>query len=209
MEEKEKRGENLNFASFKVTRRGFLKGIGTGAISTAVTGIPVLVPSEAEGARIVKGVREAMVRLNVNGVDYRLKVKSHWTLLDVLRKKLGFTGTKKFCDRGSCGACTVIMEGKAIYACSRLAIEADNKKIVTVEGLADGENPHPIQQAFMENDGFQCGYCTPGFIMATKAILDKNPHPDEAEIKEGLAGNICRCSAYPKIIQSVLALAKR
>ena len=152
---------------------------------------------------------KAWIQLTVNDKTHRLKVKSHWTLLDVLRKEIGLTGTKKFCDRGSCGACTVIMDGKAVYACSRLAIEADNKKIVTIEGLLKRGKLHPIQEAFMEHDGLQCGFCTSGQIMSVKALLDKNPRPTQDEIKEGLAGNICRCSAYPKILKSAMAAAQR
>ena len=194
---KEQRGLN-------VSRRGFLKGLGTGAVSMAVTGVPVIPIPEAEAA-VPTGTKEAVIQLQVNKRTYRLKVKSHWTLLEVLRKELGLTGAKKLCDRGSCGACTVIMEGKPIYACSRLAIEADNKSITTIEGLSEGDNLHPIQEAFIKNDGFQCGFCTSGAIMSVKALVDKNPRPSSTEMKESLAGNICRCSAYPKILESALA----
>jgi aerobic-type carbon monoxide dehydrogenase small subunit (CoxS/CutS family) len=138
-----------------------------------------------------------------------VKVKSHWTLLEVLRRELGLTGAKRFCDRGSCGACTVIMEDMAIYACSRLAIEADGKKITTIEGLSDGEKLHPIQEAFVEHDGLQCGFCTSGQILSVKAFLDKNPRPSRAEMKEALSGNICRCSAYPKILESAMAASQK
>ncbi len=195
-------------SSLNVSRRGFLKGLGTGAVSVAVTGVPLIVPPEAEGA-VPAGAKEAIIRLHVNNRAYRLKVKSHWTLLEVLRKELGLTGAKRNCDRGSCGACTVIMEGKAIYACSRLAIEADNKQITTIEGLSEGENIHPIQEAFIQNDGLQCGFCTSGFIMSVKALADKNPRPSSAQMKEALAGNICRCSAYPKILASAMAATQK
>ena len=191
-----------------VSRRGFLKGLGTGAVSMAVTGVPVIPVTEAEAA-VPAGAKEALILLNVNKRAYRLKVKSNWTLLEVLRRELGLTGAKKFCDRGSCGACTVIMEGKPIYACSRLAIEADNKSITTIEGLSDGENLHPIQEAFIKNDGFQCGFCTSGAIMSVKALADKNPRPSSTEMKEALAGNLCRCSAYPKILESALAATQK
>ena len=191
-----------------VSRRGFLKGLGTGAVSVAVTGVPSIMAPEAEAA-LPAGVKEAIIQLNVNKRAYRLKVKSHWTLLEVLRKELGLTGAKKFCDRGSCGACTVIMDGKPIYACSRLAIEADNRSITTIEGLSDGENFHPIQEAFMQHDGFQCGFCTSGVILSVKALVDKNPRPSRVEMKEALAGNICRCSAYPKILESAMAATQK
>ena len=192
----------------KVSRRDFLKGMGTSAIAATIATSPLPSASQAEAA-LPSGVKEAVIQLNVNAKAYRMKVKSHWTLLDVLRKELGLTGAKKFCDRGSCGACTVIMEGKAVYACTRLAIEADNKKIVTIEGLSDGEKLHPIQEAFVKYDGFQCGFCTSGQIMSVKALLDVNPRPSVAEMKEALSGNICRCSAYPKILESAMAAAQK
>lgn len=202
-EEKTKGGNPLT-----ISRRTFLRGMGTTAIATSLTFSPLSLPSIADAAP-PPGIREAWIQLNVNDTSHRVKVKSHWTLLDVLRKEIGLTGTKKFCDRGSCGACTVVMNGKAIYACSRLAIEADNQKILTIEGLLQQGKLHPIQEAFLEHDGLQCGYCTPGQIMSVKALLDKTPSPTQEEIKEGLSGNLCRCSAYPKILQSAMAAAKR
>jgi aerobic-type carbon monoxide dehydrogenase small subunit (CoxS/CutS family) len=202
--ENKEKGEN----PLNISRRDFLKGMGTSAIATSITTSPISLPSSAEAAP-PPAVREAWIQLNVNEKTHRLKVKSHWTLLDVLRKEIGLTGTRKFCDRGSCGACTVIMDGKAVYACSRLAIEADNKKILTIEGLLRGGRLHPIQEAFLEHDGMQCGFCTSGQIMSVRALLDKNPRPTQEEIKEGLSGNICRCSAYPKILKSAIAAAQR
>ena len=203
---KENKGKVKN--PLNISRRDFLKGMGTSDIATSITTSPISLPSSAEAAP-PPAVREAWIQLNVNDKTHRLKVKSHWTLLEVLRKEIGLTGTRKFCDRGSCGACTVIMDGKAVYACSRLAIEADNKKILTIEGLIQGGKLHPIQEAFLEHDGMQCGFCTSGQIMSVKALLDKNPRPTQEEIKEGLSGNICRCSAYPKILKSALAAAQR
>jgi len=202
-EDKEK-GKN----PLDISRSDFLKGKGTSAIATSIATSPLALPSSADAAP-PPAVREAWIQLNVNDKTHRLKVKAHWTLLDVLRKELGVTGTKKFCDRGSCGACTVIMDGKAVYACSRLAIEADKKKILTIEGLLQGGKLHPIQEAFLEHDGMQCGFCTSGQIMSVKALLDKNPRPTQEDIKEGLSGNICRCSAYPKILKSAMAAAQR
>lgn len=208
LEKKPKEDKEKGKNPLSISRRDFLKGMGTSAIATSITISPLSLPSIAEAAS-PPAVREAWIQLNVNDKTHRLKVKSHWTLLDVLRKKIGLTGTKKFCDRGSCGACTVIMDGKAVYACSRLAIEADNKKIFTIEGLLRGGKLHPIQEAFLEHDGMQCGFCTSGQIMSVKALLDKNPRPTQEEIKEGLAGNICRCSAYPKILKSAMVAAQR
>jgi len=202
-EEKRKRESPI-----KVSRRDFLKGMGTSAIATTIAASSLPSASQAEAA-FPSGVKEAVILLDVNAKAYRLKVKSHWTLLDVLRRELGLTGAKKFCDRGSCGACTVIMEGKAVYACSRLAIEADGKRITTVEGLADGEKLHPIQEAFIQHDGMQCGFCTSGMIMSVKSLLDKNPRPTPGEMKDALSGNICRCSAYPKILESAMAASKK
>jgi len=191
-----------------ISRRSFLKGLGTTAISPSIA-IPAVSLAAAAEAPPPAAVGEAWIQLNVNDKTHRLKVKAHWTLLDVLRKELGLTGSKKFCDRGSCGACTVLMDGKAVYACSRLAIEADNKKVLTIEGLSQGGKLHPIQEAFLEHDGMQCGYCTSGQIMSVKALMDKNPRLTQDEIKEGLSGNVCRCSAYPKILKSAMAAAQR
>jgi xanthine dehydrogenase YagT iron-sulfur-binding subunit len=202
-EDKEK-GKN----PLTISRRTFLKGMGTTAIATSITISPLSLPSIADAAP-PPAVREAWIQLTVNDKTHRLKVKSHWTLLDVLRKEIGLTGTKKFCDRGSCGACTVVMDGRAVYACSRLAIEADNKQILTIEGLLQRGKLHPIQEAFLEHDGLQCGFCTPGQIMSVKALLDKTPRPTPEDIKEGLSGNVGRCSAYPKILKSAMAAAQR
>ena len=144
-----------------------------------------------------------LININVNGDNYELAVKPGTTLLDLLREDLKLTGTKKGCELGDCGACTVIMDGKAVNSCLVLAIEADGKKIETIEGLAKGEELHPIQQAFVEKGAIQCGYCTPGIIMRTKSILDKNPNPSEDQIKLELSGNLCRCTGYTKIIEAV------
>lgn len=148
------------------------------------------------------------VRLTVNGISYELNVKPWETLVDVLRNDLGLTGTKEGCGLGECGACTIIMEGKAVNSCLVLAAEADGKKITTIEGLADGDKLDPIQEAFVEQGGLQCGFCTPGMILSTKALLDENPNPSEEEIRRGIAGNLCRCTGYTKIIESIKAAAE-
>jgi aerobic-type carbon monoxide dehydrogenase small subunit (CoxS/CutS family) len=202
-EEKEDKGGSL-----KVSRRDFLKGIGISAVAAGVTTLPNPSLPKAEAA-VPAGLKEAAIQLNVNDKVYSLKVKSHWTLLDVLRRELGLTGTKKACNQGNCGACTVIVEGKVVYACSLLAIRMDGKKISTVEGLQDGDKLHPIQKAFSEHGGYQCGFCTSGQMMAAKALLDKNPKPTPDEVRSALAGNLCRCAAYPKIIESVLGAAAK
>ena len=190
------------------SRRDFLKGMG---VSTAAAAVASTLTPELEGqaAPLVKGIREGVVQLEVNGKRYRVAVKSHWTLLDVLRRELSLTGTKKTCDRASCGACTVLVEGKPVYACTMLALEADGRKIETIEGLSEGDKLHPIQETFIREDAYQCGFCTPGMVMSTKALLDVNPRASLAEIKEALSGNICRCAAYPKITKAVLSLAQR
>jgi aerobic carbon-monoxide dehydrogenase small subunit len=149
------------------------------------------------------------IYFNVNGKAYELQVKPSATLLEVIREELGLTGVKEGCGVGECGACTVIMDGQAVNACLVLAAEADGKRITTIEGLADGEKLHPIQEAFAEVGGLQCGFCTPGMILSTKALLDKNANPSDEEIRKGLEGNFCRCTGYTKIIESVKAAAER
>jgi len=144
-----------------------------------------------------------IIRINVNNNDYELAIKPGTTLLELLREELKLTGTKRGCDMGDCGACTIILDGKAVNSCIMLALEADGKKIITIEGLADGEKLHPLQQAFVEKGAIQCGFCTPGIIMRTKALLDENPNPTEEEIKHALSGNLCRCTGYTKIIEAV------
>jgi carbon-monoxide dehydrogenase small subunit len=147
------------------------------------------------------------VKLTVNGKVYEIDVQPQDTLLDVIREKLGLTGTKEGCGLGECGACTVIMNGKTVNSCLVLAIEADDKQITTIEGLAQGEKLHPIQQAFIDQGGLQCGFCTPGMIISAKALLDENPNPSEDEIRRGIAGNFCRCTGYTKIIKSIKTAA--
>jgi aerobic carbon-monoxide dehydrogenase small subunit len=149
------------------------------------------------------------ISLFVNDKPYEVRVKPWATLLDVIRDELGLTGTKEGCGVGECGACTVIMEGKAVNACLILAAEANGKHITTIEGLADGDVLHPIQQAFLEVGGLQCGFCTPGMILSTKVLLDKNENPSDAEIRKGLEGNFCRCTGYTKIIESVKVAAHK
>jgi len=147
------------------------------------------------------------IHLKVNGVDYDLEVKPWATLLEVLREQLNLTGTKEGCGVGECGACTVLMDDSTVNACLVLAVEANGRRITTIEGLADQERLHPIQEAFIEMGGMQCGFCTPGMILSAKALLDKNRNPSEKEIRKALEGNFCRCTGYTKIIASVQAAA--
>ena len=149
------------------------------------------------------------IKMTVNGKIHELQVKPWATLLEILRDELGLTGTKEGCGLGECGACTVIMNGKTVNSCLVLAPEADEKEIITIEGLAQGDKLHPIQEAFMEQGGLQCGFCTPGIILSTKALLDENPKPTDEEIRRGIAGNFCRCTGYTKIFESVKAAAQK
>ena len=145
----------------------------------------------------------AQIELDVNGEVSTVDVPHHWTLLWVLRESLQLTGAKRGCDRGECGACTVLLDGNPVYACQMLALQAVGRTITTVEALGDSDNLHPVQQAFLDNDGGQCGYCTPGFLLSAKALLDETPDPTEEEIRQALSGNLCRCNAYGRIIESV------
>ena len=147
-----------------------------------------------------------LITLTVNGEDYLLKVDPDWTLAFVLRNKLGLTATKEGCSIGQCGTCTVIADGEAVYSCLMLAIEAEGKDIQTLEGISDEITLHPIQQSFVDHQAMQCGYCTPGFIMAAKALLDKNSSPTRDEVREALSGHICICGANKKIMEAVLAV---
>ena len=149
------------------------------------------------------------ISITVNGTLYALSVKPWATLLEVIREDLGFTGTKEGCGVGECGACTVIMNGRTVNACLVLAPEADGKEITTIEGLADGEKLDPVQEAFMEKGGMQCGFCTPGMIMSTKALLSEKPEPTDQEIRKGLEGNFCRCTGYTKIFESVKEASRK
>ena len=152
---------------------------------------------------------DMLIRLEVNGQTHELTIPSHRTLLDVLREELDLTGSKRGCDRGECGSCTVLLNGKPVYACITLAAQVRGRSVVTVEGLANDGQLDPVQQAFLDEDGGQCGYCTPGFLMSARALLDANPRPSDAEIREALSGNLCRCNAYGRILQSVRAAAER
>ena len=147
--------------------------------------------------------------LTVNGSVLKADVAHHWTLLRLLREVLDLTGAKVGCDRGECGACTVVVDGQPVYACQMLALQARGKEVVTVEGLAGEDALHPVQQAFLEEDSGQCGYCTPGFVMAAYALLLRNASPTEGEIREALAGNLCRCNAYGRIMEGVKAAAEK
>lgn len=148
------------------------------------------------------------VTLTVNGSDHHLQLEPRHTLLDTLRDDLQLTGTKKVCDMGDCGACTVLSDDVAVYSCLTLAVDCDGRHITTIEGLARGAQLDPIQQAFVDHDAFQCGFCTPGQIMSVKGLLNANPEPSEDEVRRALSGNLCRCGAYMHIVQAGLAAAR-
>jgi carbon-monoxide dehydrogenase small subunit len=149
------------------------------------------------------------IQMNVNGETYKVEVNPHETLLDVIREKVGLTGTKKGCDTGQCGACTVIMNGKAVNACLVLAVESHGKEILTVEGLARDGHLHPLQEAFVQEGAVQCGFCSPGMLLTAKALLEENPQPTEREVKEAIAGNLCRCTGYVKIVKAILTASEK
>jgi xanthine dehydrogenase YagT iron-sulfur-binding subunit len=189
------------------SRRSFLQGmgIGSGAVATLPTGLLV---EERAAAAPVAGPGAVPITLRINGKTHNLNLEPRVSLLDALRNHLDITGAKKVCDRATCGACTVIMAGRPVYSCSVLAIEAQGKDIQTIEGLSSNGKLHPVSAAFVENDAQQCGFCTPGFVMAVKAFLDRNPSPTMEQVKRGLGGNLCRCGTYVGVRQAALDASK-
>ncbi|HEU4416764.1 MAG TPA: (2Fe-2S)-binding protein [Candidatus Angelobacter sp.] len=189
-----------------VSRRDFLKISGVTAAVPLVSQVGAFALAEGEVA--AQGPGKVPVSLNVNGKTLKAQLEPRVTLLDALRDQFDLTGAKRVCDRGTCGACTVLMDNKTVYACSVLAIDAQNHQITTVEGLGEPGKLHPVQQAFVDNDAQQCGFCTPGFVVATKAFLDQHPNPTPEQIKHGLGGNFCRCGTYAGIRAAVMQAAK-
>jgi aerobic-type carbon monoxide dehydrogenase small subunit (CoxS/CutS family) len=179
--------------------------VGAGVVSR-VLGKEALASQAGPGE--METVSSRAIALTVNGRKIKVTAEAGETLLDVLREKLRLTGAKRVCNRGECGGCTVLLNGKPVYACHILALQVDGAEVLTVEGLADGDKLHPVQQAFIDKDGYQCGFCTPGMIMASAGLLKKNPHPSFDEIRAGLAGNLCRCGNYQKIYAAVGAAAE-
>jgi aerobic-type carbon monoxide dehydrogenase small subunit (CoxS/CutS family) len=193
-----------------ISRRKFLKNFGSGVVGTTVA-IHSLqkIPHAQETLESPPHTDSSPLTITVNGKNITTLVEPQTSLVDFLRDQLKLTGTKIVCNHGECGSCTVLLDGEAIYACHMLALDAANKSVVTIEGLLEAEELHPVQKAFLEHDGYQCGFCTPGQIMAAHAILLQNPKPTREEIMSGMSGNLCRCAAYPKIIESVVAAAEK
>jgi len=186
-----------------VSRRGFIATLGTGAVAAAATAAAVTAAGAAP-ATPADAAEMVRVTLSINGRRQRLLVEPRWSLLFVIRDQLGLTGTKVGCERGECGACTVLVDGKPRYACMTLAVEAEGADITTLEGLMNGEELGPVQRAFAEEDAFQCGYCTPGQIMAVEGLLRANPSPTLEDARQAVSGNLCRCGSYPLIFKAVL-----
>ena len=194
-----------------LSRRDFLKGFGTGVVGTSVL-LPAIGTAKPQADNVkVREFLEAAepLTLTVNGRQIRVMVEPRTTLAELLRDKLQLTGTKIVCNNGECGGCTVVMDNQAVYSCHTLALDAAGKEVITVEGLMEGEKLGAVQEAFVEKDGYQCGFCTPSQIMAAYSLILKNKQPDVDEIKYGMSGNLCRCAAYPKIIDSVQAAADK
>src|SRR4029078_12854945 len=184
------------------SRRTFLTTVGAAGVAAGVLG-------NAPGADAQSGVNAVgpgavPVTLNVNGRSLRLQIEPRVTLLDAIRQRADLTGNKRGCDRGACGACTMIVDGRTVYACSTLAIEVQGKQIRTVEGLSSGRTLHPVQQAFCDVDALMCGFCTPGFVVATVAVLEQHPNATREQISKGLDGNICRCGTFVRIMEAAL-----
>jgi aerobic-type carbon monoxide dehydrogenase small subunit (CoxS/CutS family) len=196
----------------EISRRKFLEG--TGAVLAVASAAPKLklpMPEPmpdvdaAQSGGLQPGVPTTNIRVIVNGSEHRIDVEDRWSLAELLRDHLELTGTKIGCDRGECGACTVLLDGKPVYSCSNLAVWADGRTVQTVEGLAHGDQLDPLQQAFIEYDGPQCGFCTSGQLMSAKGLLARNPHPTAQEVRAGMTGNICRCSNYNHYVEAVVA----
>jgi aerobic-type carbon monoxide dehydrogenase small subunit (CoxS/CutS family) len=195
----------------EISRRSFLKGLGTVVVASAAAPVGAVAAEVEEmqklGADKTLGPGQVPVTLTVNGKALKLNLEPRVTLLDALRNYSNLTGTKEVCDRAACGACTVLFDGKPIYSCMKLAIEAQGHEIMTVEGLSEGGKLTVVQQAFVEGDGLMCGYCTPGFVMTVTALLKKNPHPSADEVRTACSGNLCRCGTQRRVLAAALKVA--
>lgn len=191
-----------------LSRRSFLKGVGGTTVAAATMGRGIA--QDATAAEGVEGVRVANITLSINGDAHVVSgVEPRTTLLDVLRNRLEYTGAKPVCERASCGACSVLLDGKPVYACSILAMDAEGHEIVTVEGLLSGDELHPVQQAFVEEDALMCGFCTPGFVISVAALVAENDDPTLDEVKKAVSGNLCRCGTYNRVFAAAQTAARR
>jgi xanthine dehydrogenase YagT iron-sulfur-binding subunit len=191
-----------------LTRRRFLTSMGAGAIGVAASENLLAAGRETDGPPVVPAGQTAKVALRINGRTHVVLAEPRWSLLYVLREVIGLTGAKPGCERGECGACTVLIDGVPRYACLTLAMEAEGREVTTLEGLMDGEALGPVQKAFVETDAFQCGYCTPGQIMSVEGLLRANPDPSAEDIRRGVSGNLCRCGAYRHIFEAARRAAE-
>lgn len=191
-----------------VSRRDFLRGTGVAVSGAILVGEGAAVASPQESAAGIRGPGEVPVALRVNGETKRLNLEPRVTLLDALRDRLDITGSKRVCDRGTCGACTMLLDGKPVYGCTVLAIEAEGHDVTTIEHFSEGGKLHPVMAAFVEHDAQQCGFCTPGFVMACIAFLKAHPNPTQEDIKKDLGGNLCRCGTYAGIREAIMEAAK-
>ena len=205
---KKKTSRQEKQSGWMMSRRGFLTGMGSGALCVAASGHLFADDRVHAAAAVLAPGALSKITLYVNGREYDVLVEPRWTLLFVLREKIGLTGTKKGCGRGECGACTVLVDGVPRYACLTLAVEAEGTAVTTVEGLLRGEELGAVQSAFLEEDAFQCGYCTPGQIMSVEGLLRKNPAPSIDDIRTAVSGNLCRCGAYSHIFKAAARAAK-
>ncbi|HEY1686968.1 MAG TPA: (2Fe-2S)-binding protein [Tepidisphaeraceae bacterium] len=198
-------------AQEQLTRRGFLKGAGLAAAGAAIADSGIAAMAEEAAAAGPKTVGPGMVNvsLTINGQVKKISLEPRTTLAEALRYHVDMTGTKIVCDRGSCSACTVWIDGTPELACMTLALDAQGKQITTIEGLAHGDELHPVQEEFIEHDAMQCGFCTPGMIMSCAALLERNKNPSLAEVQTAVSGNLCRCGTYPKVFDATLAAAKK
>jgi xanthine dehydrogenase YagT iron-sulfur-binding subunit len=195
-------------SSSSVSRRDFFKGLGVSAVTVAAQRADAVAQElQKFNNEKVQGPGPVPIELQINGEKHTLNLEPRVTLLDVLRNHLPLTGAKEVCDRGTCGACTVWLDGEPIYACMILAIDAQGRKITTVEGLGRDGRLTKLQEAFVACDGLQCGYCTPGFVMSLSALLERNPRPTEADVRKACSGNLCRCGSYPRIFEAALQAA--
>ncbi len=197
-------------SSSGISRRAFLQGVSAGAAATGLLTVgvsPKIAEAKPAGSKTL-GPRPVPITLKVNGTQHQVAVEPRQTLLDVVRNMLDITGPKPICERGSCGGCTVLLNGQPVYSCMMLALDAVGKEITTVEGLATGGKLDPVQTAFVQHDAQMCGFCTPGFVVSVRALLNRNPNPTLDDVKQAVSGNLCRCGTYPRVFEAALTAAK-